>query len=104
MECHFRWRQRKNKPTVTRVHGLKRENITKERPIRFGVLAVKNYVSARDHLSLLGDLSDPVPPAGHLTVKLRGRPEAPDQAPRAHNLFSARAGNHQPLADPANDC
>src|SRR5215468_9300953 len=26
----------------------------------------------------------------HLTVKLRGRPEAPDQAPRAHNLFRAR--------------
>jgi hypothetical protein len=25
-----------------------------------------------------------------LTVKLRGRPEAPDQAPRAHNLFYAR--------------
>jgi hypothetical protein len=25
-----------------------------------------------------------------LTVKLRGRPEAPDQAPRAHNLFRAR--------------
>jgi hypothetical protein len=30
-----------------------------------------------------------------LTVKLRGRPEAPDQASRAHNLFRARGA--QPL-------
>ena len=36
-----------------------------------------------------------------LTVKLRGRPEAPDQAPRAHNLFRARGAepeaHHGPL-------
>ena len=30
------------------------------------------------------------PSAWRLTVKLRGRPEAPDQVPRAHNLFRAR--------------
>jgi hypothetical protein len=53
MERHFRWRQGKDKPTVTGVHGLKLEDITKERPIRFGVLAVKNYVRPRDHLSFL---------------------------------------------------
>jgi hypothetical protein len=36
-----------------------------------------------------------------LTVKLRGRPEAPDRAPRAHNLSRARGANtpavHGPL-------
>src|SRR5215472_4790839 len=36
-----------------------------------------------------------------LTVKLRGRPEALDQAPRAHNVFSARGADvkavHGPL-------
>jgi hypothetical protein len=53
MERRFRWRQGEDKPTVTGVHGPKSEDITKERPIRFGVLAVKNYMSARDHLSLL---------------------------------------------------
>src|ERR1051326_1128860 len=41
------------------------------------------------------------PPARHLTVKLRGRPETPDQAPRAHNLFSTRGADthavHGPL-------
>jgi hypothetical protein len=40
MERHFRWRQGKDKPTVTGVHGLKPEDIAKERPIRFGVSAV----------------------------------------------------------------
>src|ERR1700756_1076451 len=30
------------------------------------------------------------PAVGHLTVKLRGRPEAPSQAPRAHNRSRAR--------------
>jgi hypothetical protein len=100
MERHFRWGKRKDKPTVTRVHRLKRENITKERPICFGVLAVKNYVSARDHLSLLVGLSAPVPPEGHLTVKLRGRPEAPDQAPPAHNFSPARGADTQAVHGP----
>jgi len=53
MERRFRWREGEDKPAVTGVHGRKSEDVTKERPIRFGVLAVKNYVSARDHLSLL---------------------------------------------------
>jgi hypothetical protein len=38
---------------------------------------------------ILGQLADG-PSAWRLTVKLRGRPEAPDQVPRAHNLFRAR--------------
>ena len=35
-----------------------------------------------------------------LTVKLRGRPEAPDQAPRAHNLFRARGADTQTVHGP----
>src|SRR5215469_12352054 len=35
-----------------------------------------------------------------LTVKLRGRPEAPDQAPRAHNLFRARGADTQAVHGP----
>jgi hypothetical protein len=53
MERRFRWREGEDKPAVTGVHGRKSEDVTKELPIRFGVLAVENYVSARDHLSLL---------------------------------------------------
>jgi hypothetical protein len=37
---------------------------------------------------------------GRLTVKLRGRPEAPDQAPRAHNLFRARGADTQAVHGP----
>src|SRR5215475_88811 len=35
-----------------------------------------------------------------LTVKLRGRPEAPDQAPRAHTVFSARGADIQTVHGP----
>src|SRR5262249_39940730 len=35
-----------------------------------------------------------------LTVKLRGRPEAPDQAPRAHNLSRARGADMQAVHGP----
>jgi hypothetical protein len=35
-----------------------------------------------------------------LTVKLRGRPEAPDQAPRAHTVFSARGADKQAVHGP----
>jgi hypothetical protein len=35
-----------------------------------------------------------------LTEKLRGRPEAPDQAPRAHNLFRARGATTQTVHGP----
>src|SRR6516164_2709786 len=35
-----------------------------------------------------------------LTVKLRGRPEAPDQAPRAHNVFSARGADTKAVHGP----
>jgi hypothetical protein len=33
-------------------------------------------------------------------VKLRGRPEALDQAPRAHNIFSARGADTQTVHGP----
>ena len=35
-----------------------------------------------------------------LTVELRGRPEAPNQAPRAHNLFPARGADTQTVHGP----
>ena len=35
-----------------------------------------------------------------LTVKLRGRPEAPDQAPRAHSVFSARGADTRAVHGP----
>src|SRR5215831_18858064 len=35
-----------------------------------------------------------------LTVKLRGRPEVPDQAPRAHTVFSARGADIQTVHGP----
>ena len=38
--------------------------------------------------------------AAGLTVKLRGRPEALDQAPRAHNLSRARGGDTQTVHGP----
>jgi hypothetical protein len=37
---------------------------------------------------------------GRLTVKLRGRPEAPNQATRAHNLFRARGADTQVVHGP----
>jgi hypothetical protein len=40
------------------------------------------------------------PSAWRLTVKLRGRPEAPDQAPRAHNLSRARGADTQAVHGP----
>src|SRR6516165_3390401 len=36
----------------------------------------------------------------NLTVKLRGRPEAPDQAPRAHTVFSARGADTEAVHGP----
>jgi hypothetical protein len=38
--------------------------------------------------------------SGRLTVKLRGCPEAPDQAPRAHNLSRARGADTQTVHGP----
>jgi hypothetical protein len=35
-----------------------------------------------------------------LTVKLRGRPEAPDEAPRAHTVFSARGADTEAVHGP----
>jgi hypothetical protein len=39
-----------------------------------------------------------------LTVKLRGRTEAPDGAEGAQYLPAPAARNHQPFTDPSNDC
>ena len=39
----------------------------------------------------------------NLTVKLRGRPEAPNQAPLAHNLFRAPSADTQAVHGPSND-
>src|SRR6266849_2221018 len=53
VECGFRRRQREDQPAMTRIHRLEPENVTEEGAVRFGVLTVDNYVSARNHLPLL---------------------------------------------------
>src|ERR1700736_6057761 len=52
MKCRLRWRQGKDQPAVTGIHGLEAEYVAKEGAVRVGVFAVKNHVSARNHLPL----------------------------------------------------
>jgi hypothetical protein len=51
VDCGFGRRQGEDKPAVTRVHGFEAEDVTEERSVCFGVFAVENYVSARNHLA-----------------------------------------------------
>src|SRR5713226_2111105 len=53
VECGFRRRQGEDQPAMTRIHRLEPENVTEKGAVRFGVLTVDNYVSARNHLPLL---------------------------------------------------
>ena len=52
MECRFRPRQGANKPAVPGIDGWEAENVAKEGAVGVGVFAVKNHVSARNHLPL----------------------------------------------------
>jgi hypothetical protein len=53
VKCSFRWRQGEDQPAMTSIHGCESEDIAKKCSVRFGVLAVDNYVRTRDHLLLL---------------------------------------------------
>src|SRR5712692_5267138 len=53
VECGFCRRQSEDQPAMTRIHGLEPENVAEKCAVRFGVLTVDNYVSARNHLPLL---------------------------------------------------
>jgi hypothetical protein len=52
VECGFRGRQGEDQPAVARIDGLEAEDVAEECPVRFGVFAVEDYVSAGDHLEL----------------------------------------------------
>ena len=45
MECGFSWRQGKDEPAMTRIHGFEAENVAEECTVRLGVFGVDNYMS-----------------------------------------------------------
>jgi hypothetical protein len=45
MKCGLSWRQGKDQPTMTRIHGFESENIAEECAVGLGVFAVDNYMS-----------------------------------------------------------
>src|SRR5271170_6944237 len=52
VECGLCRREGEDQPAVTGIDRPKAEDIAEECPVRLGVFAVGNYVSARDHLPL----------------------------------------------------
>jgi hypothetical protein len=50
VKCGFCRRQSKDQPTMTRINGLKPEDVAEECAVSLGVFAVDDDVSARDHL------------------------------------------------------
>ena len=50
VKCSFCWRQGEEQPAMTSIHGFESEDIAKKCSIRFGILAVDNYVRAGNHL------------------------------------------------------
>jgi len=61
VECGLGWRQGEDQPAITRIHGSKPKDVAKKCAVRLGVLAVDDYVSARNQLPLLIRNSDGVP-------------------------------------------
>jgi hypothetical protein len=53
VECDFSRRWSEDPPIMAHIHGFESENIAGKYAVRFGVFTVDNYVSARNHLSLL---------------------------------------------------
>src|SRR5216683_2439845 len=49
VKCGFCRRQGEDQPAVACIHGFKPEYVAEECAVRFGVFAVDDYVSARDH-------------------------------------------------------
>src|SRR2546428_8695994 len=54
-------RQRKEQPTMARIHRLEPENVPEEGAVGFRIFTVNNDVSARDHLPLLETSSSSSP-------------------------------------------
>jgi hypothetical protein len=52
VDCGFSGRQGEDYPAMPRVHGLETEDVAKKCAVRFGVLTIDDYVSARDHFPL----------------------------------------------------
>src|SRR5438445_3925683 len=53
VECGFCRRRGEDQPAMTRIHGFEPEYVAEKCAVRFGVFAVDNYVSARNHLPVL---------------------------------------------------
>src|ERR1700733_9542696 len=51
MNGGFSRREREDQPAMTGINGFETENITEKCAVRLGIFAVKNYVSAKNHLS-----------------------------------------------------
>jgi hypothetical protein len=49
MKSDLARRKREDKPAMAGIHGLESEYIAKKGSVGFGVLAVDDYVRARDH-------------------------------------------------------
>src|SRR5580658_2635223 len=49
MERRLRRRQRKNQPSMARIHRRETKNVPEERPIRIGILAVDDDMRPEDH-------------------------------------------------------
>jgi hypothetical protein len=52
MESSLAWWKCKDQPAVSGIDGLEAEYVAKERAIGLGVLAIDDYVGARDHAVL----------------------------------------------------
>src|SRR6267142_5056001 len=48
LERGFRRRQRKDQPSMHRIHGLEAQDFAEKYAVRLGVFTVDNYMSARD--------------------------------------------------------
>jgi hypothetical protein len=52
MKSSFGWRQREDQPSMPGIDRCKAEHLAEKLPVRFGVLAVQNYMRARYHLPI----------------------------------------------------
>src|SRR5260370_25245857 len=72
VERGFCRRQGEDQPAMTRIHGSESEDVAEKCAVRLGVFDVDNYVSARNHLSLLKKCLE-LPSMFRRTTKTRSR-------------------------------
>jgi len=53
VDGHFRGRQCEDQPAPANIHGTEAQDVSKERPVGVGVLAVQQNVSPCDHDTIL---------------------------------------------------